>query len=96
MKKAVLPDATENKLTPEKRREIEAAYARRDMEFLRQSFASTNPAVSEYAERFVEQLVELTRSERDRSDNFSLKKKLSTWDQAETDEQATPSASEEF
>jgi hypothetical protein len=95
MKKGAPSAESGNKLTPEKRKEIETAYARRDMNFLRQCFASNNAAVSEYAERFVEQLVELMRSERDRSEHLSLKKKLSVPDETETD-QAEAQAKEGF
>ena len=59
MKKGAPSAESSSKLTPDKRKEIDAAYARRDMDFLRQCFASNNAAVSEYSERLVEQLVEL-------------------------------------
>jgi hypothetical protein len=95
MKKAAPSAPTDNKLTPEKRKEIEAAYARRDLDYLRQCFASNNTAVSAYSERFVEQLVEVMRSERDRDDHFSFKKKLAVPDEAEA-EQADPQVKEEF
>lgn len=86
MKKIATSAEQDNKLTPEKRKEMEAAYARRDLEFLRQQLASDNLAVSELAERFVERLLEQLRSERDRSDAFSLKKKFSVADKSETDQ----------
>lgn len=89
MNKIATP-AEQNKLTPEKRKEMEAAYARRDLEFLRQQLASDNLAVSELAERFVEQLVEQIRSERDRSDAFSMKKKLSVTDEPVADQTEPP------
>lgn len=95
MKKGAPSAESSSKLTPDKRKEIDAAYARRDMDFLRQCFASNNAAVSEYSERLVEQLVELMRSERDRSDHFSFKKKLAVSDESET-EQAEPHVKEEF
>lgn len=82
-KQAQAPPKQDNQLTAEKRKEIEAACARRDLEFLRQAFASNNQAVSEYAERFLEQVVEQMRSERDRNDAFFLKKKLSSEDPGE-------------
>ena len=76
----------ENHLTREKRREIEAAYARRDLEFLRQCFAGSNQAVSECAERYLEQLLEEIRSERDRSDAFTQKKNFSVAGESEEDQ----------
>ncbi len=79
----------ENRLTREKRREIEAAYARRDLEFLRQCFAGSNQAVSECAERYLEQLLEEIRSERDRSDAFTQKKNFSVADESEEDQSDT-------
>jgi len=85
-RQAQAPPKQDNHLTAEKRKEIEAACARRDLEFLRQAFASNNQAVSEYAERFLEQVVEQMRSERDRNDAFFLKKKLSS---EEPDEEPT-------
>jgi hypothetical protein len=85
MKKTATPPEQETRLTPEKRKEMESAYARRDLEFLRQQLASNNLAVSELAERFMEQLLEQIRSERDRSDAFSLKKKISATGEPEAD-----------
>lgn len=77
--RAVKPPPKEEKvLTPEKRKAIEDACARHDLEFLRESFASNNPAVSEYAERFLEKVVEQMRSERDRNDAFFIKQKISS------------------
>lgn len=77
--KAVKPaPKEENILTAEKRKAIEDACARHDLEFLRESFASNNQAVSEYAERFLEQVVEQMRSERDRNDAFFIKQKISS------------------
>ena len=67
----------DNQLTLEKRKEIEAAYARRDIEFLRQCFAGSNQGASECAERYLERLLEEIRSERDRSDAFFQKKSFS-------------------
>lgn len=75
-----------NQLTQEKRKEIEDARARGDLEFLRKAFASNNQAVSEYAERFLEQVIEQMRSERDRNDAFLLKKKLSSPSEPESKE----------
>lgn len=94
MKKTATPPEQETRLTPEKRKEMEAAYACRDLEFLRQQFASDNLAVSELAERFVEQLLEQIRSERDRSDAFSLKKKISATGESEADAAETNSENE--
>ena len=94
MKKIAPPLVQENKLTPEKRKEMEAAYARRDLEFLRQQLAGSNLAVSELAERFVEQLLEQIRSERDRSDAFSMKKKISATDESEIDQNETAAEQE--
>ena len=68
MKQKAPPPPPDHQLTPEMRKQIEDACARRDLEFLRKSFASNNPRVSEYAERFLEQAVEMLRSERDRND----------------------------
>jgi thioesterase domain-containing protein len=85
-KPAKAPPKDESKLTPEMRKEIEAACARRDVEFLRQSFASNNQAVSEYAERFLEQVVEQMRSERDHNDALFIKKKLSPSGEAEPEQ----------
>lgn len=64
----------DNQLTSERRKEIEAAYARREVDFLRQAFAGNNKGVSECAERFLEKALEEIRSERDRTDAFQLKK----------------------
>ncbi|HWF38810.1 MAG TPA: hypothetical protein VG322_09840 [Candidatus Acidoferrales bacterium] len=93
MKKTATPLEQETRLTPEKRKEMEAAYARRDLEFLRQQLASDNLAVSELAERFVEQLLEQIRSERDRSEAFSLKKRISASGEPEVDPVETNSES---
>jgi hypothetical protein len=76
----------DNQLTQEKRKEIEDARARGDLEFLRQAFASNNQAVSEYAERFLEQVIEQMRSDRDRSDAFLLKKKISASSEPEPEQ----------
>ena len=75
MKKQPSARPTEDhRLTPERRKEIEQAYARKDVELLRQAFAANNRGVSAYAERFLEKVLEEIRSERDRSDAFQLKK----------------------
>ena len=64
-------------LSPERRCEIEAAYVRKDVDALRQSFASNDEAISEYAERLLEQALDEIRSERDRKDALFLKTKPS-------------------
>ena len=93
--RAVKPPAKEeNVLTAEKRKAIEDARARHDLEFLRAAFASNNQAVSEYAERFLEQVVEQMRSERDRTDAFFIKQKLSSSGEPEPEQTDSESKTE--
>jgi hypothetical protein len=89
VKQAPTRPKEENHLTLEKRREIEVAYARRDLEFLRQCFAGSNQAVSECAERYLDQLLEQIRSERDRNDAFLQKKHLSVDGESEAEQSDT-------
>jgi hypothetical protein len=86
MKQTGSRPSQEDRLTLERRKEIEAAYARRDLEFLRQALATDNQEVSEYAERFLEKALEQIRSERDRSEAFLRKKNLSVSDHPEESE----------